>query len=397
MVLAAPIATAAPSSHPTLVPMRGAVTVGTNSVAVGIEVRDRRVPLSRGGMGGAGSVGRVSMTERDSARTMRSVRLGRDVATVQQRNEARPRWAPPVVKPVPGEQRGPHGLRAPPPARHVERQRAVDDLRDGARDPGCHGRQRSAGVHRGPEHHPLCRLPFVHRAPADQREERGARGPHVRPRVHVGHPRRGLLGSHVRGGPDDRRRPCQRQIGGERFAHPCDAEVQHLQLAVRRDKEVRRLHVAVDDPLRVSRGEHVEELLHDRDASVQPDAARLGVAKVLDRGPLDAIHHEERRPVLGDVVVHDLHDVPVLHPVRHVRLAEEALADDGILVERAVEDLDRELGVVPVRSGVDRRHPPHAQDRVEPVLPAQDHPDARFCVRHEVRVVEHCDHLAPGR
>ena len=66
----------------------------------------------------------------------------------------------------------------------------------------------------------------------------------------------------------------------------------------------------------------------------------------------------------------------MLHGVGRVGLPQKPRAHAGIGVELAVEDLDRELRLIAVRRGVDRRHAADSEDRVEPVLAAQDRPEA---------------------
>ena len=124
-------------------------------------------------------------------------------------------------------------------------------------------------------------------------------------------------------------------------------------------------------------GEDVERLVRDRERRVErePPAVR-------DRDPVDAraveqLHHEERGAVLGDVLVDHRHRAWMLDAVRDVALPQEARADRGVVRELRVEHLDREALRVPVRGGVDGRHPAGAEHLVEDVLAAEDGPDPR--------------------
>ena len=56
------------------------------------------------------------------------------------------------------------------------------------------------------------------------------------------------------------------------------------------------------------------------------DASLALEPEVLDRDPVEQLHDEERRAVLGDVVVHHAHRARVLHRVGDVPLAQEAAA-----------------------------------------------------------------------
>ena len=86
--------------------------------------------------------------------------------------------------------------------------------------------------------------------------------------------------------------------------------------------------------------------------------------QVLERAAVEELHHEERRPVLRDVVVHDEHGARVLHRVADVPLAQEALLQVLPEAQLRVQDLDGELGLVPVRGGEDRGHPADAEHPV---------------------------------
>ena len=145
---------------------------------------------------------------------------------------------------------------------------------------------------------------------------------------------------------------------------PRDAEVEHLDAAVARDEEVRGLDVAVDDARRVRRGEHVEQLAADRDGHRARAARRpSGSSSWSTDVPVEQLHDEERRAVLGDVVVHDAHGARVLHRVGGVPLAQEPRAHARASGQLRVQHLDGELGLVAVRGLVDDGHPADRRGR----------------------------------
>ena len=107
-----------------------------------------------------------------------------------------------------------------------------------------------------------------------------------------------------------------------------------------------------------------------RDERRRPDASHTSST---DR-PRRELHHQERRAVLGDVVVDHQHRAGVLDRVADVALAQEALLQVVAQRQLGVQELDRELGLVPVRGGVDGGHASDAEHAVEAVLAPQRRP-----------------------
>ena len=184
-----------------------------------------------------------------------------------------------------------------------------------------------------------------------------------------------LLGRHVRGG-------AERRAGGRALAggapHLRDAEVEHLHLAGAREEDVRGLQVAVDDADGVARREAIEHGVGDPEHLRDRHHAPGALPRLADGLPLEELHHEERLPLLGDVVVQHAHAGRVADLVRDVRFAEEAVAHDAVARELRVEDLERRPLPVPVRRRVHRGHPADAEKRVQVPLAPDGRPDARL-------------------
>jgi hypothetical protein len=89
------------------------------------------------------------------------------------------------------------------------------------------------------------------------------------------------------------------------------------------------------------------------------------------------LHHEEVDTVFRDVVVEDPNRSGVLHGIGRVPFAEEAVAQDRMECQAAVEHLDRDtVSIAQVGCRVDGRHTTHAEDALQPILPSQDSTDS---------------------
>ncbi|MDT0264741.1 hypothetical protein RM844_00390 [Streptomyces sp. DSM 44915] len=162
----------------------------------------------------------------------------------------------------------------------------------------------------------------MERQPAgEQFEEQAAERVQVAARL--GEPP-GLFGGHVRGGAHDETGPGEPAPGRRRVGGPGDAEVQHLDAAVRRGQDVGRLDVPVGDPGPV----RLVERVTDPRAPPGDDRRRDGAVAQhrVQAVPPDQLHDQERDPVraaarLAQVVDGD--DVGVLEPGGEPRLAQE--------------------------------------------------------------------------
>ena len=148
---------------------------------------------------------------------------------------------------------------------------------------------------------------------------------------------------------------------------PREAEVQHLDLALRRHDRVRGLDVPVDDAPPVGLLEGGGHLRPDLDDPVHVEgAARDELPQVL---ALDVLHRDEVRAVLlADVV--DVGDVRVAEGRRGARLALEALAVPLVHGQLRGQDLHGHGAVEPhVPGPVDLSHAPGAQGSFDLVRP----------------------------
>ena len=156
-----------------------------------------------------------------------------------------------------------------------------------------------------------------------------------------------LLGRHVGGRAEDHARlrcrvcasvgDCDRSAddaASARVAGPGlgEAEVEHLDLAVRRQLDVRGLEVAVDDALLVGFLERLGDLPRDRERLVDGDRPALQPRREVLA--LDELHHQEvgPSPVLErrGLEAVEVRDVRVVERGEQLRLALEAREPLGV-------------------------------------------------------------------
>jgi hypothetical protein len=105
------------------------------------------------------------------------------------------------------------------------------------------------------------------------------------------------------------------------------------------DEQIRRLDVAVDDPGTVCGLERVGNL--DRERQQHVDLERAPGDAMLQRHPVEKLHHEERAAVLlADIV--DGADVGVIQRRCGLRLAAESDQGLGIVGEVRRQELQRD-------------------------------------------------------
>ena len=199
--------------------------------------------------------------------------------------------------------------------------------------------------------------------------QHAAEGPDVRSLVDGAALR--LLRRHVGGGSQDHarerapvhQRRRARELGagirgrvlGVRLG---EAEVEHLDLPVRRELDVGRLQVPVHDALLVGLRERVRDLRGDPERLVDRDApAREPLGQVL---ALHQLEREERHTVrLLEPV--DGGDVRVVERGEQPRLAPEAREPRGVLPHLGRQDLERHVAPeLRVGGAVDLAHPARA-------------------------------------
>ena len=217
----------------------------------------------------------------------------------------------------------------------------------------------------------------------------------------------GLLGAHVghRAHHDPGLGPRLRDLLAVEKARavpvpPREAEVQHLDLALRRHDRVRGLDVPVNDAPRVGLLEGGGHLRPDLDDPVHVErAARHELAQVLS---LDVLHRDEVRAVLLAHVVH-VGDVRVAEGRSRARLALEALAVPLVHGQLRGQDLHGHGAVEPrVARAVDLAHASGAEGSFDLVRPEsvpgrQCHGTPLFYPRVDSRVIGGAPPASPGR
>ena len=152
------------------------------------------------------------------------------------------------------------------------------------------------------------------------------------------------------------------------LGHARQAEVHDLHRAVLEQDQVLRLHVAVDDVLRVGRGEPVGRLARHAQR-VHHVEALLAVEEIQDLLAVEQLHHEVvELPLRAHVV--DLQDVLVVDLRDRAGLGLELL--DELRVGRGAreQDLDRDRGAEGlVRGPVDARRAALPDQRLDAAAP----------------------------
>ena len=190
----------------------------------------------------------------------------------------------------------------------------------------------------------------------------------------------GLLGRHVRDGPDHR-------AGARRRVHLVDrlqlgdAEVEHLEeigpVLPPADEQILRLEVAVDDPRGVRDLHAAARLRHqiggppDRQRPLAPEERGEALAD-------QVLHHDVGRAVLGDAEVDGGRHVLALERPGRLCLTLEPRQDVPPLGEIATHELHREAAPHDrVLRLVHHAHPPFSQQADDPVLGADELPHPR--------------------
>jgi hypothetical protein len=166
--------------------------------------------------------------------------------------------------------------------------------------------------------------------------------------------------------------------------HLGEAEIDQLGdvVGALEEHDVPRLHVAGDDANRVRGSERRGDLPRDlRGPRRRERPASLD--GVVDRAALDVLEHQEIRAVVQRTEVGRGRDVRVLHVGAGDGLALEAGHQLGQILGARVEDLDRDpLLQEQVRAAVDRAHPAHREEIVDPVALGDHAADGRRGAGH---------------
>jgi hypothetical protein len=253
----------------------------------------------------------------------------------------------------------------------VLRQHAQHQRLQRRRNPRVEPARRGRVLRHDRRHHREARGPGKRPAARHQLVEHGAEREHVRRLVE--RLALGLLRRHVRCGAEDgpwRRLDVRRRGGLLRLIdrqHPCQAEVEHLDVAVRAHHHVLRLDVAVYDAGGVRAREGQGDLTGDlgdhlqRDALLHHRPERAAVHQLLN----DVVIAGRRSPrfVNGD-------DVGVIEGGRGARLAKEPLDGGRPSGAAGRQNLDRDLAAqASVDPSIDFTHAAAPEQRVDPVVP----------------------------
>ena len=157
-----------------------------------------------------------------------------------------------------------------------------------------------------------------------------------------------------------------------RLPHAGDSEVEELDLAALGDEEIFGLEVAVHDALVVRSDQDVEHLRADGEHVGEREHPFAQEARV-HRFAFEQLHHQEGRPVLGDVVVEDDDGAGVIDRVGHVPLAQEPRAHAFLDGKFRVQHLHGGAFLVAVNGRIDGGHPAYADDLLQSPLAVQHH------------------------
>jgi hypothetical protein len=160
-------------------------------------------------------------------------------------------------------------------------------------------------------------------------------------------------------------------VGPGDLAQPSDAEIEHFDPPRARQKDILGLEIAMNDALGVRRDQNVGDLIGNRKDLVLLQSAIEAPAAALERLAIEQLRDEKERAVLGDVVVDDPNGAVMADCVGEVAFPEEAFPDVGVGGELGVQQFDGGAAAVAMGSGIDGRHPPHAEKYVQVPFVAQ--------------------------
>ena len=133
---------------------------------------------------------------------------------------------------------------------------------------------------------------------------------------------------------------------------------------------------SVDDRFLVRRREHVEQRVRHHANLRCEEALAAPLPSLRERLAFEEIHHEVRRAVFVRVIVDHADRARVRDRVRDVPFAKKPRSDLGDPRELVVEDLDGRAVAVAVRRRIDGRHPPDANQPIQPPLLTERTADA---------------------
>ncbi len=163
-------------------------------------------------------------------------------------------------------------------------------------------------------------------------------------------------------------------FGPARSACP-DSVNLHLSRRTRQEN-VLRLEIPVDDPFCVRRGEHVEQMMCEREHLVLAQPAIETQAPFFKSLAVQKFHDQESAAVGVYVVVGNFDGAIVRDGICDVAFAQEALSHERVCRDFRMQDFDRDAAAVSVRRGVDGGHAADAEQHIETPLFAKHPPNA---------------------
>ncbi len=111
------------------------------------------------------------------------------------------------------------------------------------------------------------------------------------------------------------------ETGRHGIQESCNSKVEQFDAATDRQEDVVRLEIAVDDSLCMRRRKNIEDFA----PSTRVDPTARAVCSRDERLPLQKLHDEERRAVVGDIVVEYPHCAWVAYFVGRVALTKQCV------------------------------------------------------------------------
>ncbi len=210
-----------------------------------------------------------------------------------------------------------------------------------------------------------------HRAvPAERRLTRQALEEDAAERVDVGaeveRPSLDLLRGDVVGSPGEMADLRRSSVGSDVLREPEVAQIAVLAASFAGDEDVAGLDVAVDQTPLVRRIQGIRDLLDERQRAVGRERALL-LEDAAEIDPLDVAHGDEEATVVLARFV-DRDDPRVVDRRGQAGLAEEALAEAGVLGELGRQQLQRHLSAEnEILGQVDHTHAAPPEQRLDPV------------------------------
>jgi hypothetical protein len=150
----------------------------------------------------------------------------------------------------------------------------------------------------------------------------------------------------------------------------------------------------VDDILGMRGGEHIEQLLCNRQNTFQVQAVGSRLPHAFQCHAMEQLHDEKGRAVIGNVVVQDSDRTVMLDAVGDVALAHEALTNEGVERELPMQHLERKALAVAMLDRIDHGHAAIADHGLDDVFVVDGPPQPS---RDKLAVLRNFRHVHWGR